>query len=333
MTMLSSARICFDIVRDERPHIALLIGAGCSKTAGIPLASEMVKEIWGVDKYAKRLIELPDNQTGSYPAVVGKLSRTEYLKLFRHSLDAAKVNLAHLCIAELLAKKVVDRILTTNFDSLLIQACAISGVHPAIYDCVAIPRLPPDLDDEQPALYYLHGQSYGLRMVNTDWEMKEHSSPVRDVIHQSIANRTVIVAGCSAAPDGVLKHLIDVHTTGHVIWVPRTESDAKDALAAFDKMSGTRWVLECYDSDDFFHELLRAMNLKRPRITHNLGAFSRQARKRVVDKLPDWFPQTRAERKAATTEPVAPETPAVSWPKAPRSPFSSEGAGPPPSIG
>jgi len=325
--MLSPARICFDIVKDERPHIALLIGAGCSKTAGIPLASEMVDDIWGEEKYAKRLIELQDDKKRSYPAVVGRLSRTEYLKLFRHSLDAAKVNLAHLCIAELLAKKVVNRILTTNFDSLLVQACAIAGVQPAIYDCVAVPDLEPVLDDEQPALYYLHGQSYGLRMVNTDWELKEHSSPVREVIYQSILKQTVIVVGCSAAPDGVLQHLTQVHTTGHIIWVPHTESDALEAVAAFDKTSGTRWVLENYDADDFFHELLRALNLDRPRITYDLDGFARQVRKRIVDELPDWFPRTRAERAALASGPVAPETPGAALPKPPPANWTTEVAG------
>jgi hypothetical protein len=302
------AKICFDIVRDEGPDVALLIGAGCSGTAGIPLAARMVEEILSVEKYAKRCEGLPDK---SYPKVVAKLSPDEFRDLFGHYLDGAKLNLAHLCIAELLAHKVVNRILTTNFDSLLMQACVLAGVYPAIYDCIAIKNLQSVLDDKLPALYYLHGQSYGLGVANTPLQLETHSPLVKDVIYQSIRPRTLIVVGCNSAPEGVLKHLSDIDTSRHVIWVPSNETDAKGALEGLrpEKVNG-RWVLEDHKADVFFCELLKSLDLKPPAIIHDAAGFAGAVRKRVVADLPDCFhPIAPAPHEPAAPELVIPELP------------------------
>ena len=57
--------------------------------------------------------------------------------LIAREVDAAKINWGHVAIAQLMASGYVDRVLTTNFDPLVVRACALSGIYPAVYDFAA----------------------------------------------------------------------------------------------------------------------------------------------------------------------------------------------------
>ena len=262
-----SAEFCFETIIGEPRRVALLIGAGCSITAGIPLADTIKDKI--LEKHKNACANLQDKER-SYNDVVGRISEAQFLELLLPYLKSAKVNLAHLCIAELVRQGVVDRVLTTNFDSLLVHACAMTGEIPAVYDCAAMPDLERVFESELPAIYYLHGQAYGLKMLNTKDELDDRASQVRNVVHRSILRRTLIVVGYSGTCDGVLEQLRDAHTNRSVFWVPFNEEDAKHALKAFSgKGTRARWVLERNNADSFFHKLLQTVGKFAPVIGHD----------------------------------------------------------------
>ena len=80
-------------------------------------------------------------------------------------VDAAKVNWAHVCIAQLMKQGYVDRILTTNFDPLIIRACALLGLFPAVYDFASSQLFStPDIPIRPP---FPHGQRSGFVLLNT----------------------------------------------------------------------------------------------------------------------------------------------------------------------
>jgi hypothetical protein len=285
------AKVCFDKVRSKPRNVALLVGAGCSKSAGIPLASEITKEFSQLASERSPGIN-PDD----YNAVVGELDPEERLTLFRGYADNARVNLAHLCIADLMRHSVVDRILTTNFDPLLIRACALADVFPAVYDCTAITKLTRVFGLEIPGIYYLHGQTYGLPMLNTDPEFKEYAAVTEEVVYRNIQLRTLIVAGYSGMYDRVIQQLQTIETLSSVFWVPYSERDATRALKAF-AGKPHRKVLQCYDADEFFYDLLRELQKDPPVIAANSSSFAEQVKGRTY--VPEWFPKTKAEREAA----------------------------------
>ena len=66
-----------------------------------------------------------------------QLSPAERRDLLARFIDDASVNWAHVCVAQLMKEGYVDRILTTNFDPLIIRACAMLGLFPAVYDFAA----------------------------------------------------------------------------------------------------------------------------------------------------------------------------------------------------
>ena len=69
-------------------------------------------------------------------------------------------------MAQLMHSKRVDRVLTTNFDTLLTKACHLVGLAPAIYDTTTSPVFEPDSVYET-AIFHLHGVHTGFLRKNT----------------------------------------------------------------------------------------------------------------------------------------------------------------------
>lgn len=118
--------------RERGKRCALLRGAGCSITAGIPPASGFVDEIRA--KYPRKYGRAEHK---TYGECMAALTLGERRDLIARYVDQAKVNWAHICIALLMQRGYVDWVLTTNFDPLVVRACAMLGEYPAVYDIAA----------------------------------------------------------------------------------------------------------------------------------------------------------------------------------------------------
>ena len=119
-----------EMAKKRKRGCTLLLGAGCSLSAGIPLALGFVKEIekdyyWAYERAPKK----------TYAECMDTLLEDERRDLIAKYVETAKINWAHIAIACLMKSGYVDRILTTNFDPLAIRACAMLGDFPSIYDC------------------------------------------------------------------------------------------------------------------------------------------------------------------------------------------------------
>ena len=65
-----------------------------------------------------------------------------------------------------MANGYVDRVLTTNFDPLVVRACAAVGVFPGVYDFAASTYFKGAFVPDR-AVFHLHGQSTGFVLMNT----------------------------------------------------------------------------------------------------------------------------------------------------------------------
>ena len=138
--------------KDKGRKCTLLIGAGCSVTAGIPTANEIVEEIKNKHKRAYKRAKQKD-----YAHCMGELLPGERHDLIVKYIDEAKINWAHMCIGLLIHKGYVDRVLTVNFDPLVARACALLGEFPAIYDFAASKHFNSDRIPDK-AVFHLHGK-------------------------------------------------------------------------------------------------------------------------------------------------------------------------------
>jgi len=239
----------------------LLIGAGCSAAAGIPLAGEFVKLIR--DKMPARCKRL---QSVDYAEHMDALADGERHDLIAPYIDRARINWAHMAIAQLMKHGFVSRILTTNFDSLIVQSCAIAGVFPAVYDLASSSIFKP-AQVRDPSVFYLHGQRLGFVMLNTKEQVRSHFDTLRPVFDRAGEGRVWIVAGYSGTNDPVFDHLAEVASFGHnLYWVGYGDDDPAPHVANLISRERCAYFVRGYDADRFFVELARALDCFPPEI-------------------------------------------------------------------
>lgn len=241
---------------------SLLIGAGTSLTAGIPTAAGFVDIIRNRHKLAyARATEK------TYPKCMAELLLTQRRNLIAEHVDRAKINWAHLCIALLMQSGFIDRVLTTNFDLLVVRACALLGVFPAIYD-FATSQLLKNADIPDQAVFYLHGQRTGFVLMNTQEDMAAHSKLLGPVFDSASNGRSWLVVGYSGENDPVFEHLSrQPHFDNGLFWVGygdrEPQSHVRERLLTCDKDA---FFIRGHDADSFFISLARTLEVFPPDI-------------------------------------------------------------------
>ena len=198
----------------------LLVGAGISVSAGIPPAQKLMKiAIENFPNYftsEEQILAQEDLSQLQYNDIMTKLSNVKRKELFKwfiegnneKGIEKAKLNFAHIAIAELLKQGYFSRILTVNFDPLLIHACYMVGMYPlpAIYDLGAMGKINAELLHD-PSIVYLNGQHVGFVQRNTTGQLNAHEETLTQIVRSTGCNKTWVVAGYSGENDPLMKAL------------------------------------------------------------------------------------------------------------------------------
>ena len=201
----------------------LLVGAGISVSAGIPPAFKLMKiAIENFPNYfteEEQRLAQEDLSQLQYNDIMTKLSNVKRKELFKwfiegnkdKGIEKAKLNFAHIAIAELLKQKYFSRILTVNFDPLLIHACYMVGMYPfpAIYDLGAMGKVNAELLHD-PSIVYLNGQHVGFVQRNTTDQLKAHKETLTQIVRSTGCNKTWVVAGYSGENDPLMEALTEL---------------------------------------------------------------------------------------------------------------------------
>ena len=243
----------------------LLIGAGCSVDAGIPTANGFVKRI--ENDYPRSYAKASPK---SYPQCMAQLTVSERRALIAEYVDRAKVNWVHICVGLLLQAGYVDRVLTTNFDSLIVRACSLLNEFPAIYDFAASQLFKPaDIADR--AVFYLHGQRSGFVLMNTLDECSKHSELLRRVFEDAGRGRIWIVVGYSGTNDPVFDHLAAVNCfDSGLYWIGHLDNEPSKHLRDQLLVPGKQaYFVPKHDAHSFFVGLTQALGIFPPKfVTH-----------------------------------------------------------------
>lgn len=259
--------------KDDGVKVNLLIGAGCSVEAGIPPAPTIVNDI---EKEYPEYFEQCKDKT-SYNAAMKCLSSGERRRLLGGYIEKAKMNWAHIAIAQLLKEGFVDRVLTVNFDPLVVNACAMVDKPPPVYDMAATPDFSLDFVPEG-AVFYLHGQHTGYVILNEEQELKDHAAKIGPFLHRDGSYRVWLVVGYSGQSDSVFEVLKQFPRFDHrLYWVdleaiPRPHlhneyfNEERQCNETF--LGGERFAyyLGGKNADEFFIELCQGLNCWPPKI-------------------------------------------------------------------
>jgi hypothetical protein len=249
--------------RGKPAHV--LFGGGCSKSAGIPLASELVVDIQ--NQFGSRCRALPEADRNKYGPCMKLLTRNERRDLLAPYLRDATINWAHIALAQLLSAQFIERALTVNFDNLLARACGLLSLYPAIYDFGSAPTSDVALI-VSPAIVHLHGQGHGVVLLNTEEETKAHAAKIAPVLHQSM-DHPLLVIGYSGLTDDVLR-LVREHYRGgeYLYWL----SHRDEPNPAVRGLADGHEFFKCVggvDADRFLIELAQKLRCWPPGICTN----------------------------------------------------------------
>jgi tetratricopeptide (TPR) repeat protein len=255
-----------ELLRGSKGHLrrcSVLIGAGCSRSAGIPLASEIVNEIERIYPAAYARAHKKD-----YPNCMAALDSGVRRDLIGRYVDRAKVNWAHLALAQLIEAGYIDRILTTNFDPLISRAAALINLFPAVYDFAASQMFKPDQVSRQ-AIFHLHGQRDGFVLLNTPTEVQKHRGHVKSVFADAHSGRIWLVVGYSGDNDPVFELLANTSTFEYgLYWVGYNATPAKHVSEKLLTAGKGAYYLGDWDADDFFVSLAQQLHCFPPRFVH-----------------------------------------------------------------
>jgi len=242
--------------KERGKKCTLLIGAGCSVTAGIPTAKGFVEII---EKDYTRAFKRAKTKT--YAHCMAELSLGERRDLIADYVDKAKVNWAHIAIAQLMKAGFIDRVLTTNFDLLVVRACALLGRFPAVYDFAAS-QLFKAADIPDQAVFYLHGQRTGFVLMNTPEECKKHSTLLAPVFEDAGKGRVWLVVGYSGENDPVFDHLAKVpRFDNKLYWIVYKDDEPAEHVRQHLLLNGKdAFYVKGFDADDFFVTLAQRLN-------------------------------------------------------------------------
>lgn len=201
---------------EERPYI-FATGAGCSVTAGIPLARKIVEELNKLFSLElKSLSEEERKDYGKCMECIEVSKRRTYLKRY---INEAKINWAHIALSCLIKEGYVRRILTFNFDNLLARSCGLLGLYPATYDFTAANLNLHSLIDD-PAIVHLHGQGHGFVQLNTQLETGTHAKQLKEFITHTLNESPTLFIGYSGQNDAFLPQIQKQFTGQHrLFWV------------------------------------------------------------------------------------------------------------------
>lgn len=255
----------------QGPEPIFLLGASASLSSGIPLAGELAEKIarWGYcldngldpkdprprrsnwypwlrgQKWYREDWEL----VAQYPAAVDNILQPRqtrkdfFLDLLETQVEPGS---GYKLMAELMARKRVHTVLTTNFDTILQDVCkANKPVHhleviQTTSDYTKLSTSPP-----YPQLIYLHGSVEHYTDKNTITEINEELHP--DLVSKVLPllrDHPLIVIGYRGAEPSIMKHLL-----------------INNAAAAEGYRHGIYWCARNYEEEDsdsltpFVHEL------------------------------------------------------------------------------
>lgn len=242
---------------------SLLVGAGCSVKAGIPLAAEFVEII----KEKHEMCYERADEPKTYASCMAELTVDERRELIGKYVDDAKINWAHVAMALLMREGYVDRVLTTNFDPLVVRACALLGEFPAVYDFAASDLFKPAHISDK-AVFHLHGQRAGFAQLNTESEVNAHSQLLEPVFEDAGRGRLWIVVGYSGENDPVFRQLTRAsHFDSGLYWIGYQDNEpAKHVHEGLLNADKDAHHIKGFDADSFFISLTQKLGIFPPQL-------------------------------------------------------------------
>lgn len=226
-----------------------LVGAGCSVSAGIPLASEVAKkavvELAARYRPANAARQAEPEQTDPIRALVTLVDDEHFPAMYRPEGDTARwgnlysyifsehikhpneqrdfiarmvdtkdfdLNWSHACLGELVKRGFVHTVLTTNFDQLVLKGIIRTGIVPVVADGLeSLSRI--SATPRSPQVVHVHGSLHTYELRNSYESLRETQDDrgLQSLMLSILKETTVlVVVGYAGGEEGIMRLLQDV---------------------------------------------------------------------------------------------------------------------------
>ncbi|MBO6185601.1 MAG: hypothetical protein J6O88_13085 [Chryseobacterium sp.] len=271
--------------KDENKPI-IFLGAGASASAGIPLVGKIIEDILELHKDKPSIKRLTEEQKKDYYKLMSALSAQERRSLFYNYINDEKVklNVTHIYLAQMLKEGLIDYVLTSNFDDLMLKACAMFNFIPPVYDVSILNDFTTTTFLEK-SVTYLHGQHHGQWLLNAVGELTKVKDAIPKIFERICNNRTWIVVGYSGE-DELLNEIAKIGSfENELYWVGYNESPLSEQVKKklFSNSRTNAYHIKGYDSDSFFLKLHSELGIQTPEIFNKPFSFLKTMLETVRD--------------------------------------------------
>jgi hypothetical protein len=231
--------------------LALFLGAGCARAAGVPSAVEMARELFArleghdlAKKYLPSDTASDDELTSAFGRLLADLPDGQRASLLLGFYGAAPVPLFYQELAMLIGAGFFRRILTTNVDSLLERALQNAGLRDdqeyriILLDGTTAPPSDQVALDERVAIVKLHGDISSPRFAIGPDEVANALRPRRRDVKGELGHDLLMV-GYEFESPLVTEWL--AYVPGKLWWVAEQRPPARE-VAAVGRMRDIRYV-------------------------------------------------------------------------------------------
>jgi glycosyltransferase involved in cell wall biosynthesis len=199
-----------DAIRSK--NAVLFVGAGVSVDAGLPSASALASSLLttlanlGVSVYGRepRLDEVAE----LFQVKLGRVRLATEIEALLSTTTLSDIGATHLLIAFLIKHGFVDTVVTTNYDSLIEDACTLVGTR---IKTISHPSLMYHSSGRAPVIFKLHGDFHHPELLVLtprdyhDFESHTERRPIITRIRELVQSRPVIFVGYSVQDASFLR--------------------------------------------------------------------------------------------------------------------------------
>lgn len=298
------------------PNLMWLLGAGASASAGLPTAADMIWQFKQELFVSQRKVSRQSVADLSNSAIQAQLQTyidsfeqlpsagdpDEYAALFEEvypseadrrvyiesKVAGAKPSYGHLALATLMQAKRTRLVWTTNFDTMVADACA--KVYGTTGSLMSVALDAPELgeqairEEQWPLEVKLHGDFHSRRLKNTTEELRHQDARLRNILIDSCSRFGLVVAGYSGRDDSVMDALDEATQRpsafpAGLFWLHHGEDQplprVRELLAKVDEKGIEVGVVSIDNFDEVLRDLIRQID---DIDTTTLDAFSSERR-------------------------------------------------------
>jgi hypothetical protein len=255
-------------IKGQEKRATLLIGAGCSLSGDIPLAGTIVED--HKDRFSAAFKRAEDTlardthagkpNLSLYPYFMAELTPAERDEIINGYLEKEQINWAHIAIAQLLKNGYIGRILTVNFDRLIVRACGMLNHFPAIYDFSSLSTAFDADTIPEGAVFYLHGQGLAQPLIHRLEESANVIQGLEPLLEETFRSRPVIVAGYSGLSDPIFNLIVKRKSFRKgLFWTNYQDKDPAEHLCPLLDVADGAYYVRNQDADDLFVRLCQKL--------------------------------------------------------------------------